>query len=64
MTIAIVRYIGRDPAGIQRVYGEHETADVAETRCREEAFAYVQRRPDTRLLSGWTFIREPVRAAT
>lgn len=53
-----VRISGYDAAGLPRVWGEHETADVAETRCRDEAAAYVRRRPDTGPLAKWTFHTE------
>lgn len=48
-------YVGSDPNGIPRVYGDHRNIDVAETMCREEAATYVRRRPDTGPLSGWSF---------
>ena len=42
-------YIGFDGNGIQRVWGEHENADVAETECRRAMLEYCQRRRDIRL---------------
>jgi hypothetical protein len=50
-----MRFIGFDGNSIARVYGEHPDMGVAETVCREEAAAYVRRRPDTGPLSRWTF---------
>lgn len=56
----MIQVIGYDPNGVARVYGQDAVSrDVAETRCREEAVAYVARRPDTAPLSSWTFTEEP-----
>ena len=50
-----MRYTGFDRNGIARVYAENANPDVAETACKDEAMAYVRRRPDTGPLSAWTF---------
>lgn len=50
-------FIGRDAHGVPRVWGTGPTLDIAETRCREEAFDYLRRRPDTGPLAGWTFAK-------
>lgn len=49
-----MRFIGIDPQGTPRVWAEHQSQDVAETMCREEAINYVRRRRDTGPLAGWT----------
>jgi hypothetical protein len=54
----MITVVGYDPNGTRRVYGEGPSLDVAETRCMEEAIAYLRRRPDTGPLSRWLF-REP-----
>ncbi len=46
---------GYDPNGIRRVFGTGSTRDLAETRCREAAKDYVQRRRDTGPLDQWSF---------
>lgn len=40
------RYIGRDPMGIKRIWGEGETAEEAHRQASDAANAYVSRRPD------------------
>ena len=57
-----MRFTGFDPNGIARVYGEHSSADVAETMCKEEAMNYVRRRPDTGPLDRWAFTHNEKRA--
>ncbi len=47
------RYVGKDANGIPRVWGEGETSEIAETRCREAVLDYLKGRPDTGPLSGW-----------
>ena len=49
----VVRYIGVDRSGIQRVYGEAKQADVAYTECARAILEYVQHRPDTGPVSAW-----------
>lgn len=51
-------FIGKDSHEVPRVWAEHASADIAETMCREEALAYVRRRPDTGPLSLWQFESE------
>lgn len=47
--------VGKDSHGVQRVYGEHRSIDIAETMAKEEAATYVRARPDTGPLSRWEF---------
>lgn len=51
----MVEWLGFDANGIRRVYACHENGEIAETQAREEALAYLQRRPDTGPLDRWTF---------
>ncbi len=52
---AMKQMTGYDANGIRRVWGEGPTLDIAETRCKDAALDYVQRRRDTGPLSAWTF---------
>ena len=51
----MAKYIGKDPNGIQRVWGSAPHADIAETLCVVEAEKYVEKRPDTKPLSKRSF---------
>jgi len=48
-------FVGKDCNSIERVWGEGPTADIAETRCFDEAKVYIKERPDTGPLSRWSF---------
>ena len=57
-----MRYSGYDADGIRRVWAEHDNPDIAETACREEAEAYVRRRPDTGPLARWSYTHDKPRS--
>ena len=57
----MIWFIGSDPNGIKRVWSRHQDADVAESRCRDEALNYLKTRPDTGPLSLWIFSRNEQR---
>lgn len=55
-----IRFTGYDPNGIPRVWGEGNSADIAETRAVDAAKDYVSQtpRPDVKPLSAWTFRKD------
>lgn len=42
----MIRFIGRDMQGINRVWGDGETIDEAAAECEKAINEYVKRRPD------------------
>ena len=40
------RFVAYDYMNVPRVWGEGETRDIAESRCRDELMDYARRRPD------------------
>jgi hypothetical protein len=48
-----MRYVGIDPTGIPRVFGEAKQNDVAYTECQQAIQEYVEQRPDTGPVSSW-----------
>lgn len=51
----VYKSVGFDAHGVRRVWAADYNSDIAETRCREDATAYVRNRPDTGPLSAWRF---------
>ena len=42
----MIRFIGRDMSGINRVFGEGATEQEAADQCEKAIYEYVKRRPD------------------
>jgi hypothetical protein len=53
--MTMFRYVGYDPNGVKRVYGEGQSEQTACHSCKEAAMDYVSRRRDTGPLDRWTF---------
>ena len=55
--MAFYEYVGKDPAGVPRVFGcSHESATTAAEECKTAILEYLRRRPDTGPADKWTVL--------